>query len=244
MKICMAQTNSLKGELLKNIQNHLKLIEHAIGLNADLIVFPELSITAYEPSLAGELAMSIDNDVFNVFQNMSNNNDIIICIGLPTQGIDGICISILIIQPNKERTVYSKQMLHSDELPYFVSGKEQMFLTINKKKLAIGICYETLQRQHFVNAKQHGIDVYLASVAKSGKGIEKAYEHYSKIALEFNTPILMCNSVGYCDNFLSVGQSASWNKKGVLINQLDDENEGLLIYDTEFETSEAKSIKN
>lgn len=65
MKICLAQTKSEKGKVMKNIQNHLELVERAIELKSDLIVFPELSITNYEPELANELATDINNSIFN-----------------------------------------------------------------------------------------------------------------------------------------------------------------------------------
>jgi ribosomal protein S18 acetylase RimI-like enzyme len=162
---------------------------------------------------------------------------------MPTKSTDGIHISMLIFQPNKEKTVYSKQMLHSDELPYFVCGKNQTFLTIKGVNIAIGICYETLQREHFLNAINQNIDIYIASVAKPKGGIEKAYNHFPKIADEFNTPILMSNCVGHCDNFMSVGQSAVWNKKGDLTEQLDAENQGLLIYDTKTERTAKEQLK-
>jgi len=235
MKICIAQTHSLKGKVNKNIQGHLRIIERAIKFNSDLIIFPELSITGYEPDLAKELSTDIENSIFDPFQELSDKTKITIGVGMPTNTVDGINISMLIFQSNKNRVVYSKQILHSDEFPYFVCGTKQFFINIEEKKIAIGICYETLQREHFVNAKQNGADVYIASVAKSKEGIEKAYLHFSKIADEFSTPILISNSVGYCDNFMSVGQSAVWNENGKLIELLDSENQGLLIYDTETE---------
>lgn len=242
MKICIAQTKSEKGNIQRNIDNHLEFIERAIKLKADLIIFPELSITNYEPELATELATDIESSIFSPFQEISNANGISIGIGMPTKAPDGLNISMLIFQPNKEKTVYSKQMLHSDELPYFVCGKNQSFLTINGVKIAIGICYETLQREHFLNVKNQGTDIYIASVAKPKGGIEKAYKHFPQIANEFNTPILMSNCVGHCDNFISVGQSAVWNKKGELIEHLDDNNVGLLIYDTKTEKTEKEQL--
>ena len=64
MKICIAQTQALKGNVRQNIQNHLQLIERAVELKSDLIIFPELSITGYEPELAKELATSIEHEMF------------------------------------------------------------------------------------------------------------------------------------------------------------------------------------
>ena len=51
----------------------------------------------------------------------------------------------------------------------------------------------------------------------------------------------MVNSVGFCDNFLSVGQSSIWSRNGRLIDQLDNNTPGILIYDTD--TEKTKSIK-
>ncbi|MEO9571929.1 MAG: GNAT family N-acetyltransferase [Polaribacter sp.] len=243
MKICIAQTKSEKRKVQKNIQNHLQIIELGIKSNADLVIFPELSITNYEPNFAKEFATEIESSIFNPFQELSNNNEVTIGIGVPTKASDGINISMLIFQPNKKRVVYSKQKLHSDELPYFVCGKDPIVLNIKGKNIAIGICYETLQREHFLNANKKGADIYIASVAKPKGGIEKAYKHFPKISREFRTPILMSNCVGYCDNFMSVGKSAVWNKNGELIKLLDSENQGILIYDTETELVKINQTK-
>ena len=243
MKICIAQTKSEKGKVQENIQNHLRIIELGIKSNANLIIFPELSITNYEPDLAKELATEIENSIFNPFQELSNKNRVTIGIGMPTKANDEINISMLIFQPNKKRVVYSKQMLHSDEQPYFVSGNNQVILNIKGKKIAIGICYETLKLEHFLNTNQKGADIYIASVAKPKGGIEKAYKLFPKIAKEFNTAILMSNCVGNCDNFVSVGQSAVWNKNGELIEQLNSENQGIIIYDTENELVDINQLK-
>lgn len=242
MKIGIAQTKSLKGEIHENIQNHIQIVKRAIESNSDLIIFPELSITNYEPCLSKELATSLDNEIFNPFQELSDKHKITIGIGMPSISSDGIKISMLIFQPDEKRTIYSKQMLHLDEQPFFVSGNKQTYLTIKGKKIAIGICYETLQREHFLKTNHSGADIYIASVAKSKEGIEKAYKHFSEIANEFNTPILMSNCVGYCDNFLSVGQSAVWNQHGLLLKQLDSHNQGILIYDTETELTEMQLL--
>lgn len=47
MKIALAQINSILGNLEKNIEIHVNYCEEAISKKADLIVFPELSLTGY-----------------------------------------------------------------------------------------------------------------------------------------------------------------------------------------------------
>lgn len=56
MKICVAQTRPVKGNIEQNIISHKELLSIAIEHNAAMIIFPELSITGYEPNLAAGLA--------------------------------------------------------------------------------------------------------------------------------------------------------------------------------------------
>lgn len=233
MKICVAQTKPEKGNIKYNIENHLGWIELAVAEKSDLIIFPELSLTGYEPELAKELATDQKDSRLDKFQKISDSNAITIGIGLPTKSNSGIFISMVIFQPNRDRKIYSKQKLHLDELPYFIQGNEQIMLNIKNKRIAPAICYESLQPEHSEKANRLGAELYLASVAKSQNGIEKAFAHYPKIAKKYSMPVLMANSVGFCDNFLSVGQSAIWDNKGNLLKKLENDKEGLLLFETE-----------
>lgn len=235
MKICIAQTKPIKGNVSANIEAHIKFIELALTLNAEAIFFPELSLTGYEPELARELATNQNDNRLDIFQQISDNNNIIIGLGLATIADSHIRISMIIFEPNEPRQTYSKQLLHSDEFPYFDNGTEQVIIRTRDANIAPAICYESLQPTHIKNAFKLGADLYLASVAKPANGIEKAFEHYPVVAKLYAMPVLMANCVGFCDNFLSVGQSAVWTKYGKLACQLDDKTEGIMIFDTETE---------
>lgn len=235
MKISVAQIKPIKGDIAGNVLSHKKMIGLAIVHEADFIFFPELSLTGYEPGLAKDLAKNQDDKIFDDFQETSNDNNITIGIGVPTKVSSGIQISMLIFQPNLPRQAYAKQQLHPDEFPYFVSGDKQIILTINNEKIAPAICYESLQTSHSDKANQLGAEIYVASVAKSQNGIDKAINHYPAIARKFSMPVLMSNCVGFCDNFQSAGKSSVWTRQGNLAGQLDDTQEGILIFDTETE---------
>src|ERR1700753_1352804 len=129
MKIAVAQTRPVKGEIETNISHHKKLIAFAVENGAGMLVFPELSITGYEPELAKELATTPDDSRFDDFQLISNGSRVTIGIGVPILGEQGVMIGMVIFEPNKPRRLYCKQHLHSDELPYFVAGEEQVFLS-------------------------------------------------------------------------------------------------------------------
>lgn len=231
MKISIAQTKPIKGDISANIYKHLKFIELASSFEADVIFFPELSLTGYEPELAKDLATTQDDNRFDGFQKFSDEKNIIIGVGMPTIAETGIRISMIIFQPKKERITYSKQQLHADELPYFVNGNQQVIVTVADKKVALAICYESLQPNHAESASKLGADIYLASVAKSHQGVVKALAYYPNIAKKYSMPVLMSNCVGHCDNFLSVGTSSVWTKNGQIVAQLDNQNEGIVVFD-------------
>lgn len=231
MKICVAQTKPIKGDIAKNIENHKKLIDLAIQKNTDIIIFPELSLTGYEPELAKELATTKDDNRFDEFQKISDFNKIIIGIGLPTKNEIGICISMILFQPNKSRTTYSKEHLHPGEEKYFVSGKNLLPITFRKNKIAFAICYETSIPQHSEKAFKNGANIYIASVLNSINGVEKDINRISDIAKKHKMVALMANLVGKSGDYDCAGKSSIWNNEGLLIGQLNNHSEGIVIID-------------
>ena len=232
MKVCIAQTKSVKGDISANLKNHLRWINVAVAERADLMVFPELSLTGYEPTLAQELASGPDDPRWAELQKISNQHDLTIGVGLPVRSEGGIFIGMIVLQPGGPPAVYSKQLLHEDELPYFIPGDKPMMLTIKDTTVALAICYEALQPPHAEQAHDLGATLYLASVAKAQSGIEKAQRYFPSLATRYALPVLMANGVGFCDNFESRGQSSVWSAQGQLLGQLHDTDEGLITYDT------------
>lgn len=242
MKLCVAQTKPVKGDIQRNIVSHKEFIDLAVFHSADLIIFPELSLTGYEPTLAKDLAIHTGDNRLDGFQIISNRNQIAIGVGVPTKAVEGTNISMIVFQAHQQRQVYSKTYLHADEEPYFVSGKGITSIKIKEYNVAPAICYELSIPEHAENASRNGADVYIASVAKSADGVKNAYISLSEIAKKYSMSVLMSNCVGPSDNFLSTGKSSVWSKDGTLLRQLDDKSEGLLIFDTVSQETTVASI--
>lgn len=232
MKICVAQTNPSKGDIPSNIVNHKKIIDLAVFQESDLIIFPELSITGYEPELAKELATNQADTRFDDFQTIANAKQITIGVGSPTKNHTGICISMILFHPHQARQTYSKKYLHSDEEAFFISGQNDTAFIANKTNMALAICYELSVPEHSENAFKSGAEFYIASVAKSVNQVDQAIERLSDIANKYSMTVLMSNSVGQSDGFQCGGRSSIWNNQGLLVEQLDDTNEGIIIIDT------------
>jgi predicted amidohydrolase len=230
MRIAVAQTRPFKGDILRNIEAHIQFIGLAAAERTGMIVFPELSITGYEPELAAGLATAAIDVRLDIFQTLSDRYSMTIGVGMPTTDGAGVRITELIFQPGLPRQVYYKRYLHADEEPYFVCGAEAGFL--EDGKIALAICYELSVPAHSEQAHRVGAEIYLVSVAKTKAGMEGAAETLAGIARRYSMTVLLSNCVGHCANFECGGGSAVWNKEGVKLAQLDSVEEGILVLDT------------
>lgn len=251
MKFAVAQVRPHKGDITGNIADHLRVIDLAVAHAADAIIFPELSLTGYEPTLARGLATTADDARLAVFQQRSDAHGITIGVGLPiAAGRDedsgdlssgdlssgdessvDVSIGMVLFQPRQPRLVYAKQYLHADELPFFVPGRNVPILSVAGMDVAPAICYELSVPEHAAEAARHHPALYVASVAKSADGVVKAHARLRDIAQAYGIPVLMCNAVGPSDDFVSAGQSAAWHADGTLLGALAAAETGILLYD-------------
>ncbi|MFZ0545122.1 MAG: carbon-nitrogen hydrolase family protein [Candidatus Promineifilaceae bacterium] len=232
MKIAAAQTRPVKGDIRANIETHRKIIEKAVSRGADVVVFPELSLTGYEPRLAEALATTQDDARFEVFQALSDADDVIVGVGVPLKSDPRPTISMVIFQPGRPRQVYSKGYIHADEGPFFVNGRNAMNTLPGHPNIALAICYEISVPEHAEDAFHNGAEIYFASVAKFMSGIDESLRRLSEIARRYSMTVIMVNCVGVCDGEVCAGMSAVWNDKGELLGQLGGKDEGIILYDS------------
>lgn len=233
MKICVAQTLPTKGDVERNIESHKKLIDLAVAHGANIIIFPELSLTGYEPALAKTLAIHPDDRQLDEFQEISDSQQIIIGVGMPLKNQSDVSIGMVIFRPHQARHTYLKQYLHPDEYPYFVEGHNPSVLIDSENNIALAICYEISVAEHEERTSQASAKIYVASVVKFVKGMEKALVRLSELARNNAMTVLMSNCVGFCDGEECGGKSSIWDAQGNLIGQLDDTHEGILMIDTQ-----------
>jgi predicted amidohydrolase len=232
MRVAIAQIEAIKGNIEKNIENHLKWIKQAIQNKADMLVFPELSLTGYEPDLAKNLATNQDDTRLDVMQGLSDKNGITIGVGLPTKDEGDTFISMIIFQAHKKRITYSKQYLYPPEESVFEAGKNPLVLNFETEVVSPAICYEVSNKAHCEYAKRNNATIYIASVLSSINGIDAELKKLSDIAKNNKLVTLMANYVGKSGGYECAGKSSVWNEKGELIGQLGDKEEGLIILDT------------
>lgn len=242
MKIALVQLESYAGDINRNLERHLDLLEKAITADANLVMFPELSLTGYEPTLAKNLAVDVSDSRFDAVQHLSDISNVVVGIGAPTKHDDQVRISILLFRPSNPPQVNSKAYLHADERPYFVAGPRSDVLLIGDERVSIAICYELSVIEHAELAAEQGATVYLASVAKTSDDAVDASKRLSAIARQYSMTALMVNAVGMADGVVCAGSSSVWNRSGVQLGYLDCTEEGFVVVDTK--TAEVSLLRN
>lgn len=231
MKIAAAQIRPRIGEVHLNLARHLELISLAVEHQADLILFPELSLTGYEPGRAEELAVTSDAVSLAELQAASDKKGVTIVAGAPWKCSGLPRISALIFRPDQTHRMYSKRCLHEDEISYFAPGSNPDSVIHLDPVVSLAICYELSVKQHAEAAFAQGASVYLASVAKTAAGVVSAGERLSEIAVRHSALVMISNSVGEQDGSECAGGSAAWSRDGRLIAALDSTTEGVLVVD-------------
>ncbi|MEL7144722.1 MAG: carbon-nitrogen hydrolase family protein [Bacteroidota bacterium] len=232
MKIALAQCTCKPGDVAANTVNHLELIDKARRHQAEAVFFPELSLTAYEPELADQLAFGEQDPRLKPFEEKSASEGLWIGVGVPCKQTTGLAIGMKIFDPSGKCITNGKAYLHSDEMPFFCSGTNAKDFMLNDIHMALAICYEISLEEHLNSVVTLETDCYLASVAKHEMGIAAAHKRLAEIALKKQIPTLLVNAVGMADGMLCAGQSAVWDASGKLLGQLPADEQGILIYDT------------
>ena len=244
MILAAAQTKPKRGNIASNLLNHYQLIELAAQNGAQLIAFPEMSITGYERENAMELAFAEDDYRIDHLKDLATDNNIVIIAGAPILIENQLFIGEFIIAPNDSVSVYTKQFLHEGEDEFFQSSFDNNpIVTIENQNIAFAICADIDNPKHPENASKNNADIYIASIFFSPNGIPNAYRDLQNYAEKHQRNVLMANFSGESWGSPSAGQSAFWNTKGELVGQMNDSDSGLLIIKKQGDDWESRIVK-
>lgn len=237
MKIALVQLSSVNGALEHNIRHHVAAVSAFAPGDVDLLMFPELSLTSYEPEIAQSAAIAPDDPRLDRFQAAADRGAFSIFVGAPTRSAGRPFISLIGFTPGRPRTTVHKSHLHPDELAYFSAPVPDAYVLEGSSKVALAICYEISIDAHIARAAEKGMDIYLASVAKTVSGIEAASARLQVKAKDFRVPVLVANCVGICEGKVAGGSSLAISAHGAVARRLDASEEAALVYDLDTGTT-------
>ena len=221
ISIVLAQIDLIVGDISGNTTRILEYCERVkVESDADLIVFPELSISGYPPEdllLHSGLKRRIAEAVELIRQNVRG---IAVLVGFPEYTQDHIFNSCAVYNNGKELIRYRKHALPNysvfDEKRYFTPGSETAVFELHGIKIGINICEDIWYSKPARLSKSAGAQLIIvingSPYQKDGQNIREST--IKRRISEVKIPIVYLNLVGGQDELIFDGASFVMNEKG------------------------------
>ena len=236
IKLALAQINLCVGDIKKNT---IQIIENICRAkekyHADIVIFPELAITAYPPEdllLRPALHSQIKNSLKDI---CSASNGIDVIISYPLLLEDNLYNSCSLIRGGEIKETYHKQLLPNygvfDEKRYFEPGDEITIFDLHGVPTALSICEDIWEEGSCQKSKDAGAKLMIninASPYHFGKTLIREKLLKTR-AQESGLDIIYTNLVGGQDELVFDGGSMAVNNKGKTVFRAPQFEEGLYL---------------
>lgn len=241
LNIALAQINGHVGDIIGNTEKIIGTVKLAKNdLDADIVVFPELTLTGYPPEDL-LLRPSLENRISKALDSICKCLlDVYVVVGYP-KFVEGKLFNMAgVIYEGEIIYEYAKQCLPNyqvfDEKRYFVAGDNPGVFMINTIKIGISICEDIWEGAPIQQLKDHNVDLMLnlnASPFHLSKQTLRE-ELVRERAIDLNAPIVFVNWVGGQDELVFDGGSIVLNSSGEMTNRspLFEESVGLVVFDS------------
>lgn len=247
LRTVLAQLNMRVGDIDGNLQRILDSSVHALHhQQADLIVFPELSLCGYNAQdllLRDSMQVRIERALKRLSTALPHNLHVLVGYPWVEHGARYNCCAHF--YQGQIQAVYKKQFLPSDPTAfgqrYFSPGNEPLCIHINQTKIAIGIG-EDIWTAAFIEqactAKADMIVSLNASTFHLNKQAERELM-LSNYAQHAQMPILYASQVGAQDDLIFDGGSCAVNAQGNLRQRAHAFTEELCAVELQFTHSDS-----
>ncbi len=219
--VALAQLDLVVGDVEGNTTKILDYCKRAHDeLQADLVVFPELSVSGYPPE---DLLFhsGFQRRIANAMEKIrSTVRDIAVLIGYPEYEDGRIFNAAVVFKDGNPLAQYRKHLLPNyrvfDEERYFAAGKEPAVFTLNGIRLGIAICEDIWKSAPVANSRAAGAE---AIIAINGSPYEIGSQEYRESAArerakEAGVPLVYLNMVGGQDELVFDGGSFVLDRDG------------------------------
>jgi len=218
LAIAAAQSASVPGDLSRNVASHLRFGAIAAERGAHLLVFPELSLTGYEPVIARANAIRPDNPGLDPLRRLAEQARMTVVAGAPLLNDQGeLHIAAFAIRPDSSVSTYIKEYLGESEKVIFTPGPGGAAMLVENANIALAICADTTHPQHAARAAARGANVYAAGVLVTDDAYARDTALLKRYALEHKMAVLMANYSVATGGWVSAGKSAIWSEDGKLV---------------------------
>jgi len=240
--IAAAQTIPRRGDVDANVEEHVRLVRAAAEEQAEVLVFPELSLTGYELDLANDLAFAESDPRLAPLIALASSYGMTLIVGAPVRIGPRLHIGAFILSPDRSVGLYTKHYLGafpSDESPdgivppaeatVFHPGDRNPLFGFNGNKAAVAVCADTSRPSHPKEAAERGARSYVASMFVTPRELEEVTARLRRYAVQHSMTVVLANYGGPSGGLASAGGSAIWSETGELLAQLDGTGSGVAI---------------
>ena len=229
LTLAAAQSPSERGNLEKNVSEHVRFIEAAGSMGVDLLVFPELSLTGYELDLASAQPLSRDDPGIEPLKRAAMKHGMHVLVGGPLQsGLDKPYLAAFLLSSGPT-ICYAKMHVHESEQPYFSSGKQGCTVDLRGATIGVAICADTGFSSHAAEAAARGAQLYVASVMKTESEFSAHAQKLAEYAVRHRMAVLTSNYADDSGGAVSAGRSGFWDEQGRLVVQAAGNHRALVL---------------
>ncbi len=241
----VAQTCPARGDVDANIDEHLRLTEIAASEGAQVVVFPELSLTGYELGLADALAFSEHDPRLAPLIDASSSHSMTLVVGAPARVGERLYIGAFVLYPNRTTALYTKHHLGAfgesarqdsgdgsippAEATVFHPGDHDPLVRLGGHLAAVAICADVGRPSHPRRAAERGAKTYLASMFVIPSDFEAESEKLSGYAARHSMAVALANFGSPSGGLASAGRSSVWSEGGELLVQLNPSGSGVAV---------------
>ncbi|MFA5553172.1 MAG: NAD+ synthase [Phycisphaerae bacterium] len=226
MRIALAQINPVVGGLKANAELILSFYEKAVNAQADIAVFPELSICGYPPEDLLHKKHFLDDNLAAVKKIAKSCTKTIMVAGFAEPDGSDCHNSAAIMQNGEIKQIYRKALLPNygvfDEERYFEPGTKPCIIKSAGLNIAVTICrdiWDITWLKSFLDGQNFDVLLNIsASPFHVGK-IDLRQQVLSKCAQELKSAVCYCNLVGGQDELVFDGRSIIADSRGKIAVQ-------------------------
>lgn len=238
MKIALAQISPVLGNPERNLKLHLDYIRKAVSGKADLVVFPELSLTGYTlKDLAAELALAPKKSpAFKKLLDASRAIDLVFGFVEEAAEDPGLVYNAATyLSRGRVLHIHRKVFLPTsgmfEEGRFFAAGRQFRPFDTRRVRTGLLVCRDFL---HLGSSYCHfagGAGLIITISAAPGRGMDepqgqgfetsRMWELMGEAVSFFSSAVVVyCNRVGYEDGAVFAGGSFIYSPFGKLIARL------------------------
>ena len=241
-RLALAQINTTVGDIPGNTAKILDYLDRARQAHADLVAFPELSITGYPPEDLVLRPAFLKDNLAAMERVVAASQGIAVLVGFVSVDPDTANAAALGYD-GKLVDIYQKMYLPNygvfDEDRYFMRGNTCPVYTINGVKVGVGICEDVWYSVGPIAVQRDSGAEVIVNINGSPFHAGKRFQRESMIATraaDNELFVAYLNAVGGQDELVFDGASLIYDSAGDLVKRGPAFQEDLILADLDVES--------